>query len=91
MVAVYNEFKGKGFDVVGISLDSNKEKWLKAIEDDKLTWHHLSDLSHWNSAAAKLYAVSGIPHSILLDSNGIIVAKNLRGEELREKVAELLN
>ncbi len=91
VVAVYNDYKDKGFDVIGISLDQKKESWLKAIEDDKLTWNHLSDLAYWNNAAAKLYAVSSIPHSILLDPDGIIIAKNLRGEELRNKIAELLD
>lgn len=91
VVAVYNDYKDKGFDVIGISLDQKKESWLKAIEDDKLTWSHLSDLAYWNNAAAKLYAVNSIPHSILLDPDGIIIAKNLRGEELRNKIAELLD
>jgi len=91
VVAVYNDYKDKGFDIVGISLDQKKENWLKAIEDDKLTWNHLSDLAYWNNAAAKLYAVNSIPHSILLDPEGIIIAKNLRGEELRNKIAELLD
>jgi len=91
VVAVYNDYKDKGFDVIGISLDQKKENWLKAIEDDKLAWNHLSDLAYWNNAAAKLYAVNSIPHSILLDPEGIIIAKNLRGEDLRNKIAELLD
>jgi len=91
VVAIYNDYKDKGFDVVGISLDRKKEDWLKAIEDDKLTWNHISDLAYWNNAAAKLYGVNSIPHSILLDRDGIIIAKNLRGEELRNKIAELLD
>ncbi len=91
VVAVYNDYKDKGFDVIGISLDKEKEAWLKAIEDDKLTWDHVSDLQYWNNAAAKMYGVQGIPHSILLDKEGIIIAKNLRGEELRKKIAELLD
>lgn len=91
VVAVYNDYKEKGFDVIGISLDNKKERWLKAIEDDKLTWSHLSDLAYWKSAAAKLYGVNSIPHSILLDPEGVIIAKNLRGEDLRNKIAELLD
>ena len=91
VVAIFNDYKDKGFSVVGISLDQKKESWLKAIEDDKLTWTHLSDLAYWNNAAAKLYGVNSIPHSILLDPEGIIIAKNLRGEELRSKVSELLD
>jgi len=91
VVAVYNDYKDKGFDVIGISLDQSKDKWLEAIEADKLTWNHLSDLKNWNSAAAKLYGVNSIPHSILIDGEGIIIAKNLRGEELRKKISELLD
>lgn len=91
VVAVYNDYKDKGFDVIGISLDQSKDKWLEAIEADKLTWNHLSDLQYWNSAAAKLYGVNSIPHSILIDGEGIIIAKNLRGTALRNKIAELLD
>ncbi|MBU1014296.1 MAG: AhpC/TSA family protein [Bacteroidetes bacterium] len=91
VVAVYNDYKDKGFDVIGISLDQSKDKWLEAIEADKLTWNHLSDLKYWNSAAAKLYGVNSIPHSILIDGEGIIIAKNLRAEELRKKISELLD
>lgn len=91
VVAVFNDYKDKGFNIVGISLDKDKDRWLKAIEDDKLIWSHVSDLQYWASAAAKLYGVNSIPHSILLDSEGIIIAKNLRGQELRDKIAELLD
>lgn len=91
VVAVYNDYKDKGFDVIGISLDRDKDKWLEAIEADHLTWNHVSDLQYWNSEAAKLYGVNSIPHSILLDKEGIIIAKNLRGEDLRNKIAELLD
>lgn len=91
IVAIYNDYKDKGFDVVGISLDGTKENWLKGIEEDDLTWHHLSDLAYWQNAAAKLYGVNSIPHSVLLDSKGIIIAKNLRGKDLRNKISELLD
>jgi peroxiredoxin len=91
VVKVFEEFKSKGFDVLGVSLDRNKEDWLKAIEKDKLPWTQVSDLLYWNSAAAKLYAVQSIPANFLLDQNGIIVAQNLRGEALFNKVNELLN
>jgi peroxiredoxin len=90
VVAVYQEFNKKGFDVFGVSLDRTKEDWVKAIADDKLTWSHVSDLQYWNSAAAKLYAVNSIPASFLLDENGIIIAKNLRGDDLLNKVKEIL-
>lgn len=91
VVKLYAEFKDKGFDILGVSLDQKKDAWLKAIEKDQLTWNHVSDLKGWSNAAAKLYAVSGIPHTVLLDKEGKIIAKNLRGEELHAKIAELLN
>jgi peroxiredoxin len=91
IVAVYNDYNSNGFDIIGVSLDTDKNNWIKAIEKDNLTWSHVSDLQGWNNAAGKLYAVNAIPHSIILDKNGTIVAKNLRGEELRDKIAELLD
>ncbi|HQO50907.1 MAG TPA: TlpA disulfide reductase family protein [Bacteroidales bacterium] len=90
IVAIYKDFHSKGFDVFGVSLDNNREKWLQAIADDKLSWTHVSDLKRWGNAAGKLYGVQSIPHSLLLDANGVIIAKDLRGEELRNKVAEVL-
>lgn len=91
VVETYNKYHEQGFDVLGVSLDQNKESWIKAIEDDNLTWKHLSDLQGWNNEASKLYGVNSIPSNVLLDSNGIIVAKNLRGDDLVDKVNELLN
>jgi hypothetical protein len=67
-----------------------KENWIKAIEDDGLIWHNVSDLKYWNNEAAQDYAVSSIPSNVLIDENGIIIAKNLRGEDLRKKVEEIL-
>jgi peroxiredoxin len=90
-VKVYNEFKNKGFDVFGVSLDQSKDDWVKAIADDKLTWTHVSDLKYWSSDAAKLYAVNSIPANFLLDETGTIIGRNLRGNDLREKVKELLS
>lgn len=90
IVEIYNEFSDKGFDVVGVSLDRSKDEWLKAIEDDNLTWHHMSDLKFWQSEAAKKYAVAAIPHTVLLDANGTIIAKNLSEDELKDKLTELL-
>lgn len=90
VVAVYKEYHEKGFDVLGVSLDMKKENWIKAIEDDGLIWHNVSDLKYWNNEAAQDYAVSSIPSNVLIDENGIIIAKNLRGEDLRKKVEELL-
>ena len=91
LVAVYNNYNSKGFDIFGVSLDTDKNNWIKAIEKDNLTWSHVSDLQGWNNAAGKLYAVNAIPHSVILDKNGTIIAKNLRGEELRDKITELLD
>lgn len=90
VVAVFNDFNDKGFTVFGVSLDRDKEAWLKAIEDDGLTWTHVSDLAYWNNTVAKEYAVQSIPQSLLVDKNGTIVAKNKREEELRKAVEEFL-
>lgn len=90
IVKVYNEFHKKGFDVFGVSLDEDKEMWVKAIADDKLTWTEVSDLQFWNNAAAKLFAVNSIPANFLLDETGKIIGKNLRGEALYNKVNEVL-
>lgn len=91
VVEIYNELHDKGFDILGVSLDNGKQEWLKAIEDDGLTWTHISDIQGWNCAAAKKYAVSSIPHTVLLDKDGTIVAKNLEKDELKAKIIELLN
>ncbi len=91
VVAAYNHYKDKGFDVVGISLDQKKEDWLKAIQDDKLTWTQLCDIPSRSEEAANLYGITSIPSNFLIDKEGIIIAKNLRGEELINKIAELLN
>lgn len=90
VVKVYNAFNKKGFDILGVSLDRTKEDWLKAISDDKLAWTHVSDLQFWNNSAARLYAISSIPSNILLDQNGTILAKNLRGDDLYNKVSAIL-
>lgn len=90
VVKVYTEFHKKGFDVFGVSLDQKKEDWQKAIADDKLAWTHVSDLQYWNNAAAKLYAVNAIPANFLLDEKGTIIGRNLRGEDLYNKVNEVL-
>jgi peroxiredoxin len=90
VVAVYNDFKNKGFSVFGVSLDQDHDRWVQAIESDKLTWDHVSDLKYWQNEAAGLYSVSSIPANFLVDKSGKIVAKNLRGEDLRKKLEELL-
>jgi peroxiredoxin len=90
VVKVYTEFHKKGLDILGVSLDQKKEDWMKAIADDKLTWTHVSDLKYWGNEAAKIYAVNSIPSNILLDERGIIIGRNLRGDDLYKKVKELL-
>lgn len=95
VVAAYNKYhlsnfkNGKGFEVLSVSLDQNELAWQKAIEKDQLLWpFHVSDLQGWNNAAAKRYGVNSIPSNFLVDANGIIIEKNLRGE-LLEKTIEL--
>lgn len=90
VVKVYKEFNNKGFDIFSVSLDRTKADWIKAIADDKLTWTHVSDLQYWGSVAARLYAVNAIPANFLLDETGTIIARNLRGENLYNKVKEVL-
>lgn len=90
VVRMYEKYKDKGFEIYGVSLDQNKAAWLNAIKADNLTWTHVSDLKFWNSAAAVTYGVQAIPFSVLLDPQGNILAKNLRGETLEAKLAEVL-
>ncbi len=90
VVEVWKDFNAKGFHVIGVSCDRDKAKWLKAIATDKLTWSHVSDLKYWDNAAAKLYGINSIPANLLVDKSGKIIDKNLHGEKLREKMAELL-
>lgn len=90
VVAAWKKFHEKGFDVFGVSLDHNKAAWEKAIKDDGLTWTQVSDLAYWNSAPAKLYGVRAIPSNVLIDPNGVIVGRNLRGEDLSKTLEELL-
>ena len=89
IVQVFTLYHNKGFDIFGVSLDKDLDKWKQAVEDDHLTWTHVSDLQYWNSAAAKLYGVQSIPHNLLIDPNGIIVDKNIRGQDLQDKLAEI--
>lgn len=91
VVDAFKKYNDKGFTVFGVSLDNSKERWLEAIEDDQLTWEHVSNLEGWNNPAAKDYAVNSIPASFLVDQNGVILGANLRGEDLHTKLAELLD
>lgn len=90
VVNAYKKFKNKNFDILGVSFDKSKEKWLKAIKDDKLSWNHVSDLQYWGNEAGKLYGIRSIPSNILLDPSGKIIAKNLRGDDLHKKLKEVL-
>jgi peroxiredoxin len=90
VVNAYEKFKDKNFTVLGVSLDQEKEPWIKAIEKDKLTWTQVSDLQYWSNAAAQLYRVQSIPQNFLIDPTGKIIAKDLRGEALTAKLCELL-
>jgi peroxiredoxin len=90
VVAVFNKYKDKGFTVFGVSLDDNKEKWQKAIQDDGLAWTQVSDLKRWESVAARDYGVESIPTNFLLDKEGKIIARDLRGPALEAKLAEVL-
>ncbi len=93
VVAAFNKYKDKGFHILSVSLDQPgaKDKWIKAIHDDGLTWTHVSDLQYWNNAVAKEYGIQSIPQNLLLDPQGKIIAKNLRGEDLNEKLRSILN
>jgi peroxiredoxin len=91
VVKAYHKYKDRGFTVFGVSLDRSKNDWLLAIKQDGLTWTHVSDLKYWQSAAAKTYNITGIPFSVLLDPNGVIIAKNLRGPALDRKLEEVLS
>lgn len=90
IVAAWEKYKDKNFEVFGVSLDRNRDQWLAAIEKDKLTWTHVSDLKFWNSDAAVLYCIRWIPMSFLIDPEGKIVAIGLEGEALHNKLEELL-
>jgi peroxiredoxin len=84
IVAVYNDFKDKGLDIISVSLDTDKNAWTKAIAADSLSWeNHVSELKGWDCSAATEYGVAWIPQNFLIDNNGIIVAKNLNGDDLR--------
>jgi peroxiredoxin len=92
VVKAYNKYKDMNFTILGVSLDreDGKEKWLEAIKKDQLTWNHVSDLKFWNNEVAKMYMVRAIPFNLLIDPQGKIIARNLRGETLENKLAEML-
>ncbi len=89
VVKLYQKYKGSDFEILGVSLDRKKEDWVKAISDDGLTWKHVSDLLYFNSKAARDYQIDAIPATYLIDREGKIIGKNLRGKSLEDKLAEL--
>ena len=91
LVKAYAAYNDKGFEILGVSLDNKdgKEAWVNAIEKDGLTWTQVSDLNSWNNEVARMYGVRAVPQSYLIDPEGVIVAQNLRGEALEEKLAEI--
>lgn len=90
VVAAYDKYKSKGFEVVGVSFDQDFETWTMGIKELNMTWPQMSDLKYWDSPVIDLYAIIGIPHTILLDKEGVIIEKDLRGEALAAKLAELM-
>lgn len=90
LVEAYAKYKNKNFEIVGVSLDQSQEAWVESTQKLNITWPQMSDLKYWNSEGAKLYAVSSIPHTVLIDGEGIIIARGLHGEGLKKRLAELL-
>ncbi len=90
VVIAYNKYKSKNFTILGVSLDEKKEPWLKAIKDDKLEWKQVSDLKYWSNATVQLYGYESIPYNVLLDPEGKVIATELRGAALEQKLAEVL-
>lgn len=90
LIKIYEKYQPKGFQIVGVSFDKKKEDWLKGIQELGIPWNQMSDLSYWNSKGAEQYAVRAIPHTVLLDKNGIIVANDLEGADLEKTLDELL-
>lgn len=86
LVSIYDDFHDKGFEILGVSFDTSKEKWMKAIEDDGLDWPQVSDLRGWDNAAGRLYGIRSIPANVLLDKDGYIIDRNLKGDDLRKKL-----
>lgn len=89
VVDAYKKYHDKGFEIVGFSFDVNKEAWMNAINSMEMPWIHLSDLKGWDSEAGKVYDIQGIPDNILINPEGIIVARDLRGPQLQERLSEI--
>jgi peroxiredoxin len=91
VVKAYNDFKGKNFTILGVSLDKDKDSWKKAIGQDHLNWSQMSDLKYWNSQAVETFGFQGIPFNVLVDPSGKVIAQELRGDELAAKLKQVLN
>lgn len=89
VVKAYQQYKNRGFEILSVSLDDNKKAWLKAIKADGLKWTHVSDLGGWENTVSRMFNIRSVPSNILIDGNGIVLATNLRGEELDKKLAEV--
>ena len=90
VIAAYKEYNKKGFGIVGVSLDNDADKWKAAIKEMGMTWDHMSDVKGWQCEGAALYGVNSIPATVLVAQDGTIIERNLRGEAIKEKLAELL-
>ncbi len=91
VVRLYHQYKDKGFEVFGVSLDRSKEDWVQGIQEDGLAWTHVSDLKYFNSQAASDYGINAIPFSVLIDPDGVIIGKNLRGHGLEKRLREIFD
>lgn len=91
LVATYAQFKDKNFEILGVSFDKNMEDWLAAIKKDNRNWKHISDLQHWSNGAGIVYGVRAIPQNVLVNPAGKIIARNLHGDQLKQKLSEILD
>ena len=92
VVKLYKKYHDRGFEIYSVSLDKEKSAWLKAIKDDGLVWpNHVSDLNGWTSSGGKTYGIMSVPSTVLVDKDGKIIARNLRGSELEKKLSEIFD
>jgi len=91
VVRLYNKYKDEGFEILGVSLDRDKQSWIRAIEQDQLTWSHVSDLNYFQNEAAQVYGVNAIPYTVLVDKEGKIIETRLRGKQLENKLQEIFD
>ncbi|MCY4780896.1 TlpA disulfide reductase family protein [Sphingobacterium sp. UT-1RO-CII-1] len=91
LVATYAQFKDKKFEILGVSFDKNMEDWVAAIKKDNRNWKHISDLQHWSNGAGIVYGVRAIPQNVLVNPAGKIIARNLHGDQLKQKLSEILD